>query len=276
MSRPIPSAGVISPEADMQRAAEQPSATPPDAVPAHRALGSDDVAAPAIPWDLEHFGRAEKLADYVFAELAPYVRGDVIEVGAGIGTYSRRILAGNVRSLLTVEPEPGCAAELERRLDGDPRAHNVRELLPEAPALRDASGSADLVICQNMLEHIDDDASSVRAMAAALRPGGHLSILVPAHPRLYGNLDRHYGHYRRYTHAGLARLLGDAGLTVERLYAFNALGVIGWVLQNRRAVPHISSTSLRAYEALLRVWGPLERRLRPPFGLSVVAHARRP
>jgi hypothetical protein len=127
-----------------------------------------------------------------------------------------------------------------------------------------------------MLEHIDDDASSVLAMAATLRPGGYLSILVPAHPRLYGSLDRHYGHYRRYTHSGLARLLADAGLNVERLYAFNALGVIGWVLQNRRAAPRISSASLRAYEALLRIWGPLERRLEPPFGLSVIAHARRP
>ena len=246
-----------------------------DANPAHRALGSPEGGAPGVPWDLEHFGRADRLADYVFAELAPYVRGDVIEVGAGIGTFSCRILGEDVRSLLTVEPEPACAAELEQRLGGDVRARNVRELLPESPTLREARGTADHVICQNMLEHIEDDGSSIAAMASALRPGGHLSILVPAHPRLYGNLDRSYGHYRRYTHAGLAALLGDAGLEIERLYAFNALGIIGWMVQNRRAEPRVSSKSLRAYETILRVWGPIERRVRLPFGLSVIAHARR-
>jgi SAM-dependent methyltransferase len=246
-----------------------------DADTAHRALGSPEGAPPAVPWDLEHFGGADRLADYVFAELAPYVRGDVIEVGAGIGTFSRRILGEDVRSLLTVEPEPACAAELERRLDGDARARNIRELLPESPTLQEARGTADHVICQNMLEHIEDDRSSVEAMASALRPGGHLSILVPAHPRLYGELDRSYGHYRRYTRAELVALLDDAGLKTERLYAFNALGIIGWMVQNRRAEPRVSPTSLRAYEAILRVWGPLERRLRLPFGLSVIAHARR-
>jgi 2-polyprenyl-3-methyl-5-hydroxy-6-metoxy-1,4-benzoquinol methylase len=145
---------------DLHAAIAEPSSTP-----AHRALGTPDSATPVIPWDLEHFATADRLADYVFAELAPFVRGDVIEVGAGIGTFSGRILTAGVRSLLTVEPEPACAAELERRLDGDERARNVRELLPESPTLRDAAGSADLVICQNMLEHIEDDESSVRAMA---------------------------------------------------------------------------------------------------------------
>jgi hypothetical protein len=98
---------------------------------------------------------------------------------------------------------------------------------------------------------------------------------VPAHPRLYGRLDQRYGHFRRYSHAQLAGLLTDAGLEIDRMYAFNALGMIGWLVQNRRAAPRISSNSLRAYEAILRVWGPIERRLRLPFGLSVIAHARR-
>jgi SAM-dependent methyltransferase len=237
--------------------------------------GAGLLAEPEVPWDLQHFAAADRLADYVFAELAPYVRGDVIEVGAGIGTFSRRILGAGARSLLTIEPEPGCANELERRFDADPRTQNIRDRLPEAPALRGVSGIADYVVCQNMLEHIEDDGASVAAMAQALKPGGHLSILVPNHPRLAGPLDRRYGHCRRYTRARLAAVLEGAGLEVERLYPFNALGIVGWVVQNRRSDPRISPASLRAYEALLRVWAPVERRAKLPFGLSLIAHARR-
>ena len=48
---------------------------------------------------------------------------------------------------------------------------------------------------------------TLRAIAGALRPGGRLGLLVPANPKLYGRLDRGYGHVRRYTPGGLrARL----------------------------------------------------------------------
>lgn len=210
----------------------------------------------------------------MFEQFRPYVRGDVVEIGAGIGTFSRLILEAGAGSLLTLEPEPACARRLDRLFADEPRARNVAERLPDAPSL--TAGSADHVICQNVLEHIDDDLAATRAMAATLRPGGHLSILVPAHPRLYGRLDRRFGHCRRYTHARLASLLGDAGVDVVCLHAFNALGILGWLVQNRRRQPRISGGSLRVYEALLRGWAPIERRLNLPAGLSVIAHARRP
>jgi hypothetical protein len=116
----------------------------------------------------------------------------------------------------------------------------------------------------------------VRAMADTLRPDGYLTLLVPAHPRLYGNLDRVYGHYRRYTRERLSNVVVDAGLEIVDLYSFNLLGVAGWSLHRFRRSPGISRTSLRAYEALLRVWQPIERWHRPPWGLSLVAHARKP
>jgi len=113
-------------------------------------------------------------------------------------------------------------------------------------------------------------------MAEALAPGGALGLLVPAHPRLYGALDRRFGHERRYTREGLHGLVTAAGLQVESLYSFNALGVLGWVVNRRRREPRIDPRSLRAYELLLPPFRALERRRKPPFGLSFVVRARRP
>ena len=131
-------------------------------------------------------------------------------------------------------------------------------------------------MCQNVLEHIDDDGGAVASMAATLRPGGHMTLLVPAHPRLYNRLDRSYDHHRRYTRERLVGLVETAGLKLDDLYSFNLLGVPGWWVQGFRRSPGLGTGSLRVYEALLRAWKPVERRVRLPWGLSLIAHASRP
>ena len=212
----------------------------------------------------------------MFEQLPPGAGGSVLEVGAGIGTFSARLREAGADELLLVEPEPACVAELERRFAADPAVTVRAETLPGAPTLIERAGTFDFVLSQNVLEHIADDAAAMRAMARALRPGGRLMALVPAHPRLYGSLDRAYGHERRYTRDRLLTITTGAGLTVDRLFAFNALGVVGWWVRGRTGARRLDSLSLRAYEALLALWRPIERRITPPFGLSLIVHARRP
>lgn len=213
----------------------------------------------------------------MFEQSAKFVGGEVAEVGAGIGTFSERLLAdGRVTRLLLIEPEPPCAEILARTYASDPRVTVTRDTLPDSPALRDRAGKIDFLLCQNVLEHIEEELPALRAMAHALRPGGHLSLLVPAHPQLFGNLDRVYGHYRRYTRERVSRVVAAAGLEIEDLYSFNLLGVPGWWLNRYRRSPGISPGALRAYETLLLLWQPIERRRRPPWGLSLIAHARKP
>ena len=230
----------------------------------------------AILEELVTLRRARRLGDWMFEQFADAARGRVVEVGAGIGTFSDRLLAAGVEELVQIEPEAGCAAELERRYGGDPRVSLLREELPAAPGLAARPGEFDLVLCQNVLEHIEDDRGAVAAMAAALRPGGELALLVPAHPRLFGALDAAYGHHRRYTPARLREIVGETGLRIDRLAHFNALGIPGWWIKNRTGSRRIGALSLQAYEAAVRGWRPLERRLPPPVGLSLIVRARRP
>ncbi len=227
-------------------------------------------------WDLENLRTARRLCDWMYEQSLPFVRGDVAEIGAGIGTFSERVAAHNdVTSLLLIEPEPACVEVLTHTFHSSDDVTIARETLPDSPALRSRGGTLDFLLCQNVLEHIVEEEPAVKAMADALRPGGHITILVPAHPRLYGNLDRTYGHYRRYTRARLQRLLIDADLEIIDLYSFNSLGIPGWWVNRFRGSPGISRGSLRAYEALLRIWQPIERWRRPPWGLSLIAHARK-
>jgi SAM-dependent methyltransferase len=239
-------------------------------------LGAEHDAGSQDLWDLRNLARARRLCDFQFAQVPDEIGPRVLEVGAGIGTFSARLLGAGAQELLLIEPEDACVAELERRFAGDPRVEVRAELLPDAPSLSGREGTFDFALSQNVFEHIEDDHAAVAAVARALRPGGRLMILVPAHPRLYGPLDRAYGHYRRYTRERLRSVVERAGLGVERLYSFNALGILGWWAKSRTGAREIGSGSLRAYEALLAAWRPIEERLDLPVGLSLIVHARRP
>ena len=238
--------------------------------------GTQDSAAAAVLWDLHNLAAAERLCDFQFEQVPAVAGSRVLEVGAGIGTFSERLLAAGAHELLLVEPETACLAELEAKFDADPRVAVRGELLPDAPSLQDKAGYFDLALSQNVLEHIEDDYAAMAAMARAVRPGGQVMALVPAHPRLYGAIDRAFGHYRRYTRERLRAITEAAGLEVERLYSFNALGLLGWWAKKRTGAQDIGSSPLKAYEALLTAWAPIERRVELPVGLSVIVHARKP
>jgi SAM-dependent methyltransferase len=226
-------------------------------------------------WDLELLAKATGLADWMFEEVGAGARGDAAEVGAGIGTFSERLLAAGVESLLLVEPEPACSEALRSRFGTDPRVRIVAEELPEAPSLAGAPETLDFILCQNVLEHVREEAAAVEVMARALRPGGRLAVLVPAGPKLFGQLDRTFGHERRYTRDSLRAVIEQSGLRLLDLRPFNLLGIPGWWVKNRTGASTLGTRSLAVYEAVLPIWRPLERRLRPPWGLSLIAHAER-
>jgi SAM-dependent methyltransferase len=236
-----------------------------------QSLDNEDVL-----WDLESLARARRLADWMFAQFAADAKGTVAEVGAGIGTFSARLLNEEVESLLLIEPEERCADALVKRFAGEPRVTVVREKLPNVAALLERPRTFDFVLCQNVLEHVHDDYAAAEVMASCMRPGGRIGILVPAGPRLFGSLDRRYGHERRYTRSRLRDVLERAQLNVADLYSFNALGIPGWVVKSRTGAASLGTRSLAAYEMLLPLWRPIEDRLRLPWGLSLVAHGERP
>jgi SAM-dependent methyltransferase len=232
---------------------------------------TDDVL-----WDLEHLKEARGLTNWMFEQFEQDVRGRVLEVGAGIGTFSELLLRKPIDHALLMEPHGPCVKVLEETFAANERVTVLAEALPDAPALAAEPESIDFILCQNVLEHIEDDAGALDAMAEALKPGGRLGLLVPANPRLYGPLDKAYRHFRRYTKPLVRERVLNAGLELDDLYSFNALGIPGWWAQNRRGgSAELSRGSLKAYEMLLRAWKPVERRWRPPVGLSVIARARK-
>src|SRR4051794_2694356 len=183
------------------------------------------AGSPEHGWDLDELAHATRLCDWMFEETAAGARGRVAEVGAGIGTFSERLAARGVDDLVLIEPDPACVAVLERRFGARPNVTVSGDEVPGSSTLAEIAGTRDFLLCQNVLEHIDDHQGAMREMADALAPGGRLALLVPAHPALYGSLDRQYGHFRRYSKEVVSDVVRGAGLELDDLYSFNLLGV---------------------------------------------------
>src|SRR6478752_83538 len=75
----------------------------------------------------------------------------------------------------------------------------------------------------DVLEHVRDDAGSLRAIHRRLRPGGALLLTVPANPWMWSAHDSAHHHFRRYTRKQLKELFLRAGLEVQLLSYFNSL-----------------------------------------------------
>lgn len=235
-----------------------------------------EPSADADLWALRRLARATRLQQWMFSALKPSAPGPMLELGAGIGTFSHYLLDAGADPLLLLEPESACVRELERAFAGDRRVEIAQELLPGAPTLAGRPESFSYAVCQNVLEHIEDDVAALAAVVSALEPGGELAILTPAHPSLYGRLDRTYGHFRRYTRSQLRGLIAASGAELTSMRSFNALGIPGWWLAGKTNAVDITDGALAVYEALVVPWRPIEDLLRLPVGLSLVARARKP
>src|SRR5205809_3988883 len=161
---------------------------------------------------LERMAAAPRYNRWMFDRLRPWVGRRVLEIGAGIGNMSA-FLVDRERVVLT-DTERYYLDRLRQRFAGRPHV-SVAELRLPAVSSGLLAERLDTVVCLNVLEHIEDDAASLRAMHDLLRPGGgkggRLVLLVPALRVLYGTLDEALGHFRRYVPDELAAQLRTAG-----------------------------------------------------------------
>ncbi len=106
---------------------------------------------------------------------------DVLDLGGGTGGDAVR-LAGLGHRVTVVDPSPDALAALDRRAaeaDLEPPG-SVTGVLGDTADLAEhiEPASFDLVVCHGVLEHVDDPGQALAATAAALRPGGHVSVVV--------------------------------------------------------------------------------------------------
>lgn len=151
--------------------------------------------------------------------LIPPDAESVLEIGVGRGALGRR-LARKYAAYVGAEIDP-TSFEIARpdiEANGGLLVRTIDDLDPDRVF--------DLVCAFEVLEHMEHDRQELRHWSTRVRPGGHLLLSVPAHPKRFGPIDVRTGHYRRYTRAGLRQVFHDVGFEDVVVWAW------GWPLQH--------------------------------------------
>lgn len=151
----------------------------------------------------------------------------VLEVGCGQGGFGARLALSY--DYVGVEPDVvSCEVARQRLADAGGRG----EVRHGDLSVVGADESFDLVCAFEVIEHIEDDATTMRAWADRLRPGGSLLLSTPAWQKRFGAADEMVGHFRRYDPPVLRSLLSGAGLVDVELVHFGT--PLGYLLEAGR------------------------------------------
>jgi SAM-dependent methyltransferase len=252
-------------------------------------VSADEAASPkgAGAPTLETLEGAHRYNAWTYERVREALGNRVLEVGCGTGTITQFLMDREL--VVGIDVEPAYVERTRSRFRGQSNVvilvHDLStisspdrllENLP--PHLRGrvgVGGGFDSVLSVNVLEHVGDDLAMLMVIHALLDPGGSLTLLVPCHPSLMSPFDRAIGHYRRYTKDELRGKLEAAGFRIERLRISNPVGAIGWFVNNRL----LRRKRLRAvgvYDRMVPLLAWVDRWMEPPFGLSLIAIARKP
>jgi 2-polyprenyl-3-methyl-5-hydroxy-6-metoxy-1,4-benzoquinol methylase len=189
-------------------------------------------------------------------EVLPYVPRDarrILDVGCGAGGFGAHLTA---RDVFGVEPN-ATAADLAA-------AHYqvvYRGVFPEAVP---RGATFDCIVFNDVLEHLVDPWSAVRASIAMLTDRGTVIASIPnmRYMRVlrrllfnadwtyqsYGVLDR--THLRWFTYKTMRKLFEDNGFVVDRLVPINVEN--GWKARLIRLVPYISDLAALQFVVVAR------------------------
>ncbi len=136
---------------------------------------------------------------------------------AGCGTGGNLAMLSRFGEVAAFEPDAEARRMAREKSGFDVRDGRLPGDIPFEP------GGFDLVAAFDVLEHVEDDLASLRALHAQLCPGGSALITVPAFDFLWSRHDERHHHKRRYAKDALVGRAAAAGFTPVVATCFNSL-----------------------------------------------------
>ena len=171
---------------------------------------------------LDIFDNAKVWIKYVHFLNKKYYRNDFLEVGAGIGSFTDNY-EKNIKNIFLTEIDENNLNILKSKYKNN---LNIKIIEKE---VADIEEKFNTIAHFNVLEHIKEDKEEIYNCLNKINQNGYLVILVPAHNKLYSNLDKDVGHYRRYEKSFFEKLDLKGNLIVELKY-IDCLGYLLYYL----------------------------------------------
>lgn len=224
---------------------------------------------------LEVLESSHNYYSWIASGMGSKLKGRVLEVGAGSGTFTK-VISTTAVAVDALEPSMNSFHALS---DATKSMSNVTPIQGTLESLSEReSGMYDSAVLVNVLEHIEDDRQCLIELARLVKPGGGLAIWVPAHEFLYSDFDFRLGHYRRYSLSELQGLVQNTGFRVDRILYRNAAGALAWWIVAKIGKREPTSRRLANLwdRTFMRATIGMESHVRFPFGQSLLLLASLP
>ncbi len=191
--------------------------------------------------ELDIFAHARNWKRYWSSHVRPHLRGDVLEVGAGIGANTPLLDPRSVHSWVGLEPDAELAQRAAAAFAGDPATSGCQVIVGTLQTLQ-PDLRFDALLYIDVLEHIAQDKEELERAAISLKTGGRLIVLSPAHQWLYTEFDQSIGHVRRYDRASLSACSPE-GCTLSKLCYLDSVGMLALLRKSAPPSPGHAGSS---------------------------------
>ena len=171
--------------------------------------------------ELEIFDKAKIFQKYIFLKIKKYFKDGILEVGAGIGSFTKEYINQYDNVHLT-DLDNYNFTELKKKFDSK-KTHIFNQKIQKI------NFTYNTIVYLNVLEHIDKDIEEIEMASSKLNLGGTLVILVPAHQNLYSKFDKAVGHCKRYD-IKFFKNLNKKNLKIKKLIYLDFLGYLLYFL----------------------------------------------
>ena len=222
---------------------------------------------------LEILTEAKNYNRWIADNFYPYIKAPLLEFGSGIGNISELISSYTPLSLTDTDPR---MLDLLKNKFSHINDVSVNFLDITQPPPEHLVGSFQTVIGINVLEHVEDDEKALFHLGNVLKPSGRLLLLVPAKKWAYTDLDRQLGHFRRYEKKELAEKLVKASFHIEKLYFFNIVGLISWIIRDKiQRSGGLRPYQVSSFDTIVPILKRVESKVSMPVGISLIAIAQK-
>lgn len=223
---------------------------------------------------LEVIAKANHFNKWMYDQFREQLKGEVLEIGSGIGNISRLVIEEGHYITLADYNKEYCDT-LEKKFSS---TKNVREVLqvdlldPDFENRFSAyKGKFDSLFLLNVIEHIENDLSAVKNCRHLLKPGGNLIVLAPAWSWLYCRLDKELGHHRRYSLKSMSSLLQKENFSILSGSYFNFAGMAGWFLFGKIfRKKMLGGGEMSAFNSIVPIAKFIDKLLGKNAGLSII------
>lgn len=213
-----------------------------------------------------------RVDDWLFTEITPYLGKRILEVGCGLGNMLPRLLDRDYVLGIDISKESTDEIDDHYREYSNIQAQCIDITKSESLTLK--IYEFDTIISINVLEHIEDDVLALQNLRSLLLQG-YLITIVPAHQTLFGKMDQTIGHFRRYNKKSFKQELESVGFSVVNQKYINTLGALGWLINGRLLNSSVPPTDqLIVFNRLVPILRFCEGLFNMPFGISLVSIAK--